>query len=87
MGLGWFDLRNFYDQNLYESREVLLNDGDDIRNGINLIEYLVESGSETYSTWQQDLELNQNNLSLDLFLARNFPKINEQLAEEILVVR
>ena len=76
-----------YDQNLLEAREVLLNDGDDIRNAVNLLEYLVESGSETYSTWQQDPELNQNNLSLDLFLAQNFPKINEQLAEEILVAR
>ena len=76
-----------YDPTLLEAREVFLNDGDDIRNGINLIEYLVESGSETYSTWQQEAELNKNNLSLDSFLARNFPKINEQLAEEILVGR
>jgi len=76
-----------YDQNLYEAREVILNDGDDIRNAINLIEYLVESGSNTYSTWQQEPELKNNNLSLESFLAANFPKINEQLAEEILAAR
>lgn len=74
-----------YDKNLNVAREAILEQyREDIRDTLTLLIFLVESESKVYEQWQQEDYLVSKGLSIEGFLAREFPDLSKQIDEELL---